>query len=360
MATRYEAWKITGTNARSRRGRTAMVLASTNAREFLVYGAYQPDATNTGILPGSTLTDWNGSTTNNVNWTASGIYSNLTIYGDVKFLNTDDVVFNNCRFVGGTHTPGSASGVIDCNAVRTGTGRAKFYDCEIIPRTPSLNRDCVVGHRFSLYRCKLQKGVDGIGIFKNVPNTASDVEVQGCWVSNLTYWYPDYKDGVSGATWHTDGTHNDCVQIQGGTNIHIQGNFFDGTSTLGSGSGTNPDKPWLLAGTTLDQRWNNGAGIIIQNNVSSPTDNTVILEDNWLNGALSHLNIKPNMVFVARNNHHYRNTADNISPRWSGYWIRFDDHSSTVTGLTTNTWVDGPYAGSVLIEPRDSGIQYDA
>lgn len=363
MATRYETWKIAGTNERSRRGRPLATLNAVgdNTRASLVPGTYQPGDATTGLIPGRTLTEWNAPSTNNVTWSAAGTFEDLIIYGDVKFTNTADAIFNNCKFVGGTHTPSGASGVIDCNASRSGTGRAVLTDCEIIPRTPARNRDCIVGHRYSLTRCKLQKGVDGIGIFKNAANSSADVDVISCWVSNLTYWYPDYQNGVSGATWHTDGTHNDCIQIQGGKNIHVQGNYLEGTSTLGTGSGTNPDKPWALASASLSQRWNNGSGLIIQNNVGAPTDNTVIIEDNWFYGTLTHLNVKPNMVFVYRNNHHYRTTGINsVTPKWSGYWIRMDDHTPAITGLGTNTWVDGPYAGAPLAEPRDAGIQYDA
>lgn len=374
-----ERWEITGTNEMSRRGRNKQnlnngpaapppgtsplygngTLTATVGRSGLVYGTYIPDGTTCGVLPGSSLSEWNDPSTDVVTFSATfPPINNKIIYGDIKnaIPGNTDVYLNNCLLVGGNHIPSTNSGVLDCNPSRTGTGRIILTDCTIAPRRPSLNRDCAVGKRFSLFRCELRDGIDCVGIFTTVAGENADVTVMGCWGHSMPYFYPDYKNGVSGAAGHTDGTHNDNVQLQGGGNVQIKGNLWEATSYLGSGSASNPSKPWLIG-----QGYSNGACITIQDNTGAGiTGNTVVIEDNWFKGGLSQVNIKPGLAFILRNNHHYRATAQ-LSGTWAGYWIRLDDHTSTVTGLTSNNrWVDGPYTGNLLTEPRDLGIHYNA
>lgn len=335
-----------------------------NGRDQLVYGAYMPDDTTAGVPDGTVLTEWNSPSVNTVTWSAvTADVEDKIIYGDVKPTFTGNVnqVFRRCKFVGGSHVPTGASGVLDCNSQRTGAGRIVLIDCDIIPRVPARNRDCIVGHRWELYRCRLQKGVDAMGIFKNSANSNADVVAKGCYVSNLTYWYPDYQNGTSGATWHTDGTHNDGAQLQGGKNVTLTGNRWHLTCSYGAGSDPHPTKPWLLESADLESRYAPGSNVIIQNNTGGGIDNTVVIEKNYFtHGGLSQLNVKPGIAFIFRDNYHYRKVAQK-SGTWSGYWIRMDDHTSTVTGLlTTNIWQDGPYVSTALQEPRDSGIHYNA
>ena len=112
----------------------------------------------------------------------------------------------------------------------------------------------------------------------------------------------------------------------------------------------------------------NGAALIIQNNTGQGVDNTTIAEQNFLYGGKAHLNVKSNIQFVYRNNRHYRKTAQvsgggGTEPNCSGYWIRFDDHTTEVSGLNTgvnnNRWIDGPYAGNQLVEGYLMGVKYN-
>jgi hypothetical protein len=323
-------------------------------RDNLIYGAYCPGPTTTGVLSGTVLTDYNASMVNNVTLLDGGLIENKRIYGDIKMNSATDVTIRNCELVGGAHDPSGASGIVDCNSART--GKVILIDCTIIPRRRSMNRDCIVGEKWQAYRCKLQAGVDGMGIFivpsrYSPANNNANVIAMGNWVSDLSYFYPDSV--------HTDGTHNDGAQIQGGRNVHLKGNFFELSTTQVTGN--NPAKPWLMATNNAA-----GSGVIVQDNTGAGIDNTVVIEENYFARGLAHVNIKPEMDFIFRNNKHYRVTA--VAPAgsgytWRGYWIRFDKKTGAVVsgitaGIPSNTWADGPYVGDILSDPRDLGIDY--
>ena len=326
-------------------------------RDLLVYGQYQPGPTNTGYR--GTLTDLGNSSTQNAVLPSSGVVENRKIWGDIKPPATGKLVLKNCLLVGGPHIPTGASGAVNCNTAHA--ENLILIDCTIQPQQPR-NRDCIVGHKWEAYRCNMSRSVDGMGIFTTSANSGhADVIAMGNWIHDLAYVYPDYKNGTSGATWHTDGSHNDGAQLQGGDRVHLKGNFFDLARSLpaaGNG-GVNPDKTWM---STLQET--NGSCVIVQSNTGNPINNTVIIEQNWFRGGLSQLNVKPNMSFIFRDNKHYRDAAVNTTGSggtWNGYWLRFDQRAgATLTGLATNKWVDGPYSGQVMAEPRDKGIHYNA
>ncbi len=325
-------------------------------RDLLVYGVDKPNATTTGVIGGTTLTVYSETpeATNNYTFPGATTVENKIIYGDLKPpTNGAAVTLKNCLLVGGNHIPSGQSGVVDCNSGRPGTGVMTLIDCTIDPRRPSLNRDCIVGHRYEIFRCDLSKGIDGAGIFiTNANGTSAAVKVYGCYIHDLVYFYPDYDNGVSGATVHTDGTHNDGIQIQGGANIHVLGNYMRNTSFLGAGSSANPDKPWLLSGTT---KWINGATIIIQKQSVTAALSNVIVEQNWIESGLSGVNMKPGSYTVRENWFHP------VAASGSGhsqYFMRGDLRASTnVTGILTNRWEDD---NTLLTEPQASGIHWNA
>lgn len=321
-----------------------------HTRDSLTYGGYEPDSSTTGIIPGTVLSDYNPTTAETVIIPNGATITSKRIYGIITFAG--DAFLNNCRLYGGTRTITSGNtAVVNCNNTRTGIG--VLQDCEIAPRVQTNGLDGILGKQFEAYRCHISGGVDGVGIYTTSTSSPSaKAKVVGSLIEDLTYVYPDTITPS-----HTDGTHNDCIQIQGGKDILIKGNSLRGTSHALAGTGTNPVKPWLIG-----LGYCNGSCVIVQNNTGAGIDSTVIIEDNYTYGALTHYNIKPGITFICRNNHLYRATAQYTG--WSGYWARFDDHTSTATGLNSGTlsnhWVDGPYAGALLAEPRDAGIHYNA
>ena len=353
-------------------------------RDALIYGNYEPTANATGILPGATLTAYNSASVNaftlpsalNSVARAAGWFSfrggmalkDKLIYGDMRppTGQTVPIFIMNSKLVGGAHKPTSDDGVVNCaSSSRNGSAaKVTLIDCEIAPRRPSLGRDGIRGRAFDVFRCDIHNVVDGVGIFATTEQGTvdADVNVKGNYIHNLAYTYPDTITPS-----HTDGTHNDCVQHQGGKNVHIKGNALHATTTpadVTRGSGINPQDPWLVG-----QGMATGSALIIQDNTGQGVDNTTVAEQNYLYGGKAHLNVKPNISFVYRNNKHYRKTAKvsdggGTEPNFSGYWIRFDDHSTEVEGLNrgtnNNRWIDGPFAGKPLIEGARTGITYNS
>jgi hypothetical protein len=214
--------------------------------------------------------------------------------------------------------------------------------------------------------------VDGVGIYKTSAPYDCFVKVKGCLIEDMVYVYPDLI-----TTSHTDGTHNDCIQIQGGNNIEIVGNALVGTCHKLAGTGTSSQTEWLFTdplGPAAPLGWSNGSNLIIQDNVGAPNfDSTVIIESNYFRYGKTQMSPKSTSAgasWVYRYNKHSsvnfpaRNGAP--PPTHNSYWIRFDDITvmGTVTGLTsggalantTNVWLDGASAGLALTEPRASGV----
>ena len=79
--------------------------------------------------------------------------------------------------------------------------------------------DGVFGHDFSAKRCHVRYTTDGFGVFNTAsPTGPLNTQILGCIVENLVRFSPDLS--------HTDGTHNDCVQVQGGSGLIVRGNLL--------------------------------------------------------------------------------------------------------------------------------------
>lgn len=355
-------------------------------RDSLVYGTYQPSALTTGVLPGTTLVNYNSPSVDQFTLPSTGgVIENKRIHGDI-FAPSNGAywIIRNCEILGGSQDPPTRRAAASLYGARTGsastssalttsgvnqvyadnTGRVRFIDCTITPRLPHLNRDCIVGHKYSLERCNLSRGIDGAGVvIGSDAGTHSNVEILGSWIHDLMYGNPDYKNGVDGVTWHTNGSHSDLIQCQGGGNIRIIGNWLNGTGAgYLPGSDPQPNYPYMMG------VWNIGAGVLIQNNTGVPaftTANTVVT-DNWVDGTIFQFFVTGGNACTYKRNHHYRDTAHkqtgDVGDAYGGYWMRFPTLTgSTIDGVTTgdvttNVWVDGPYAGDYLREPRDRGI----
>lgn len=176
-------------------------------------GVTVPDpALNVGVLPSVTRTTYSGPTTITTNGTIiqdKNISSYITV-------NAADVSFINCYFSAGGDL--NNGGMVDCKTAAC--SNITFYRCTFIPSTMSDRRDGVYGHDFTVERCHIERTVDGVGV-ANQFSSASNVHLFGNWIGNLS-WYNDDRGA------HSDGTHNDGVQVHSGNNIEIIGNAFYG------------------------------------------------------------------------------------------------------------------------------------
>lgn len=347
-------------------------------RDALVYGAYEPDASTAGTLTSEAVLadgshDYNADV-DSVTIPNGAVITSKRIFGDIVF--TGSATLTDCLLVGGSQAITSGNlGVLSC--VESRTGQAVLTDCTIRPRKESDGRDGALGKQFELYRCRIVGGVDGVGIY-NKYGTDANVKVKGCLIEDRAYTYTD-RD-------HSDGTHSDPIQIQGGRFIEVIGNAINGTGHYMTGSGTYynthastdaGDWPLLMPTPHCP-----GSGILVNGNVAA-VDSTVIIDSNWFRNCKIMLNVGSlGNGFVCTNNRF--STVDRPAKNVNGtvrngvtlaftaneYWIRLYNltvNNTNIAGLTsggavantTNVWLDGGSAGTALAAPRASGIHDD-
>jgi hypothetical protein len=352
-------WHVIG-NQLTRRGRP-------DPRDGLVYGQYEPQAAGTswgstgvscGLSNAGILTNHNSSATQTLTLTDGQTIQDKIVYGFLRPPNTHntDIVIENCLLRGGVAAPTGDDAILKADLNRTGTGRVILRDCELWPQTAAMSEftNGVRGHRVVVERCWIHDVVDGFIPYATTAMNSGNAfsYLYGSLIERLTYTYPDVA--------HSDGTHNDCVAVSGGKEMGIKGNLLRCTSIDLPGSGTNPTHPQLQGTNTGlgdGTAFAYGACVIITNTVSNPLNNTVIVEENYMFGGRAHLNVKPNMTCIVRNNKHYR-TPYTISSD-AQFWYRYDQRSGNGVVANNSTWIDGPYVGQVLIEPRDRGVHFN-
>ncbi|NOJ60753.1 hypothetical protein [Arthrobacter sp. 260] len=309
-------------------------LAATT-RSALIPGNYKPSTTTAGAIAGTSLTKYNTGGADLVITKDGTVLQNLDIYGDIK-VRAKNVVIRNSILRGGTHAPANATGIVDSTSAAV--VNLIVEDSTIRPIRPHHNRDGIVGHDYSAKRNNISLTNDGLGIFNRPGGSVkANVLASGNRISSLTYW--DWSP------FHSDGTHNDGIQVQGGENIHIIGNNIDASSVAGAGSSNGPRVPHA------------GIAIMLQQNVAKLAN--VVVEKNWVDNGQTSINIAngkySNITVTVRENRLGRNQMD--YGNGSKYPIRIIKRSaSTVHGLSTNRWADN---NVLLREGRDLGIRYN-
>ena len=155
-----------------------------------------PDATNTGVPAGVTLTN-SGSVTVNTN---GAVIQNLRITDGQIIVNANNVTIRNVRITGCTYYP------IDYASGRTGL---VIEDTEIASDCPQTTA-CMSFSNYTARRVKCSGGSDGFKANSNV--TIEDSYIYGLAV--------------------TQDSHNDGIQSTGGSNVTLRHNTID-TNTAG-------------------------------------------------------------------------------------------------------------------------------
>jgi hypothetical protein len=175
----------------------------------LTAGGYDPSQQTTGVRAGSTLTTVNG----NLTITAPGRYENLDVHGFVD-VRAADVEIRNSRVRGGVAT--TSRGLI--TATNAAVRNLVIEGVELVPEHPTLWLTGVLGHDYTARCVDVYQTVDGFGVFNtHDPGGPTRVTIQQSYCHHLAYYSPDPG--------HDDGhTHNDCVQIQGGSGAVVRQN----------------------------------------------------------------------------------------------------------------------------------------
>jgi hypothetical protein len=312
-----------------------------------VLSTSRADAATYGVPTGTTLTDYNPpSTTGTIVLPDGFVGDRLRFHGVITFAGRARITRS--LFRGPAQPMTGQQACVRCYNRRI--GQAVLDQCTIRPQLPFNCLDGILGWQYEVYRSEITGTVDGAGIYatSQTGSASARVVIEDTWIHDLAYYYPDLVTRS-----HLDGTHTDCVEIQGGHEITLRRLRLEATASAMSGSGTNPAKPWLLG-----QGWANGNCVVVVNNTGIPITNLLVDSCTFL-GGLAQLAIKPNVSLTLHENRHYRAVAQQPGA-FAGYWIRFDDmNSNQVQGLNTSRWIDGPYAGQVLTQPRNRGIHDD-
>jgi hypothetical protein len=324
----------------------AMISAPAQAatpRAALVVGSYKPDASTTGVPSGTALTKVGSYDKPYVITADNTVLDGKEIFGDVK-VQAKNVVIKNSLLHCGNYKPSTNTGCIDANSANV--FNLTVQDSTIHPIMPSPLRDGIVGHEYKAMRNHVYGANDGMGVFNKPGGSVNaNVRIEGNYIHTTVYHDAANDPGPS-----ADGTHNDGIQVQGGTNIRIAGNTIVNDGVLGSGSRADAAKPRLFP-------HGHGCTIILQNNTGAPLKNTVV-EQNWFDDGLASACIKPGEITFQKNRFGQNQYNYFALPRVSKYVIRIDVKARTIVhGLETNVWAN---TGQPLKVGKGLGIEYDS
>jgi len=191
----------------------------------------KPGSTNTGVPAGTKLTVHEGDLTITEPGT---VVDSLDIRGFVK-VSAANVTIRNSVIRGYAVTQGRSLVIQDSES-----GSLTLENSEVFASAPSFYIDGVRGFNITVKKSNIHDVVDTARI------TGDNVRIESSWLhDNLHYDVaPDQKDG----------THDDGIQIQRGTNIDIVGNTITGAynAALMYSPGLGPISDVVVSGNWID------------------------------------------------------------------------------------------------------------
>ena len=260
-----------------RRGRADILDVS--ARDALVLGAYDPVTPDVvGINAGVTLQSVYGETQFTV---PNQVIFDTEFWGRVYIAATaTDLIFVNCAFRSidpGTGTSATGASVVGQSGNLRG---ALFLDCDFI--IPEERRDVwtnnIVGGNFTVRRCELSGGADGIGL--TMPSTVPPGIIEQSWIHD-GHWETWAAGTPNKPTFSDLQNHSDAIQLHRGAGHRIRGNHLGGRRQNAA-----------VADRKLSDDFNN-ATIMCQQEVSSSTTDLltdVLIELNYIEGGAAAVN----------------------------------------------------------------------
>ncbi len=233
----------------------------------------KPDATNTGVPTGTTLTIVSGDQTFDSTYDGQTI-AGKDFRGFIKVTGSN-ITFKNCIFHGGKATSNTAlldTQVEDSTAPYTHRGGKNLIveDSEFVPMNPSVLIDGIWGENLTILRVNVHGSVDGMKLSNNST-------VRDSYIHDMQWYAVDPNT--------TDGTHNDCVQILDGTNIQVVHNNLNPNGSYANSS-VQITQDFGTTGTVLlDSNWADWGGYSFnisqkRNSDLSGTLNTVSVTNN--------------------------------------------------------------------------------
>lgn len=167
--------------------------------------------------------------------------------------------------------------------------------CDLIPDTPSIWWDGIIGHHFHAERNYIKNTVDGIGGYNANGGADCYNEYWGNCIDLLSFFSPDPNHSSDTPI---SKTHNDGIQIQGGQHHDFWGNSIQGfldmaigeasfssTSPQTSATGGGPNNSLQGPGgynANYPETECNGSALIVQQNVNAI--GWISVRQNWFDG----------------------------------------------------------------------------
>jgi hypothetical protein len=215
----------------------------------------RPDATNTGVPPGTTLTRMDGDL---VISTDGMTVEDCEVFGFVK-ITAANVTLRRCLVHGGVATQNTPG--ID---VQGGPG-VLLEDVEVAIANPSPLIDGVNGTGFTARRMHIHGGVDGM-------KAGDNSVVEYSYIHDLKAFASDPNQGGGP-------THNDCIQILEGANIQVTGNALQATMDDNSAIQVTQDFGAVSA-LTISDNFADGGGCTFNFSHKGGGPWTVVTRDN--------------------------------------------------------------------------------
>lgn len=204
-----------------RGGRPRVVKTDPYPPNYGAYKSYVPIGGSTaGVPAGTVLTAQTGDIVVN----SGGTYDSILLTGRFIINTTQTVIIRRCRVLGPQSALTSGPvGLIHCMTSTNMVTDVRVYDCDLHCYWPTEWIEGIRGHHYIAERNDIKWVVDTFQVFNtlSVPKGATNVQLRGNHCHDLSYWYPD--------SFHANGTHNDCLQVQGSLNPIVSvGNNYDG------------------------------------------------------------------------------------------------------------------------------------
>ena len=191
--------------------------------------------------------------------TPGTVIEQLDLFGSV-YVRAPDVTIRGCRIRGSKGVSWN-TGLVDCN--HRDVRNALVEDCTLRPDYPSVWLSGVLGKEYTARRCDVSNVVDGFGAYNVTdPSAPTNVTIVNNYIHDLSYFSVDPN--------HANGpTHNDGIQVQGGSHIRIVANTILCSMSETAGTGDFPSRVI-------------GQGILISPLLAPVTES--VIENNYLDG----------------------------------------------------------------------------
>jgi hypothetical protein len=193
----------------------------------------KPDASNTGVVPGTSLTVITGDQTFS---TSGQVITGKDFRGYVKVTGSN-ITFKNCIFRGGT--PSGNNALLNTQA---GTNTV-VEDSEFVPAHPAATIDGLWTKNTKLYRVNIHGTVDGL-------KAGNNTLVQDSYIHDMSWFASDPNQGGGP-------THNDGVQaFDGVSGVTLRHNNIDMSTTKDANAALQSSASYV----TVDDNWLDGGG----------------------------------------------------------------------------------------------------